>query len=112
MPKAWPKPATPGPTEPGSGFIQVASAGFTTAMEIMTSLLDPGSSGGTISNYPNPFHPGDGGTTITYVLSNEASVNMRLFTLSGTLVFKREYPAGQMGGSEGINEVAVGRPQR
>ena len=74
-------------------------------MEIMTSLLDPGSSGGTISNYPNPFHPGDGGTTLTYMLSGDAKVTMRLFTLSGTLVFKREYPAGATGGAQGVNQV-------
>ena len=94
-----------GADTPGSGFIQVASAGFTTSMEIMTSLLDPGSSGGTISNYPNPFHPGERATIITYMLSRDADVTMRLFTLSGTLVFQRSYNAGGTGGSQGINEV-------
>lgn len=94
-----------GTSQPGSDTIEVASAGFTNSMEIQTSLMDPGSSGGTISNYPNPFHPGDGVTTITYMLSGDAKVTMRLFTLSGTLVFKREYPAGVMGGAHGINEV-------
>ena len=95
-----------GDDTPGSAMIQVSSVGFTNSMEIQTSLMDPGSSGGTISNYPNPFHPGEaGGTTITYMLSIDAQVNMRLFTLSGTLVFQRDYAAGDMGGLSGINEV-------
>ena len=89
----------------GSGLIQVAAAGFTTSMMIMTSLMDPGSSGGTISNYPNPFHPDEGSTTISYVLSRNAGVTMRLFTLSGTLVFQRRYDPGTVGGSQGINEI-------
>nr|MEE4268295.1 hypothetical protein [Candidatus Krumholzibacteria bacterium] len=94
-----------GASTPGAGFVQVAAANFLASMEIVTSLLDPGSSGGTISNYPNPFHPGDAGTVLTYVLSRDAAVTMRLFTLTGTLVFERNYPAGDIGGSQGINEV-------
>jgi predicted RNA-binding protein with TRAM domain len=89
----------------GSGLIQVAAAGFTTSMMIMTSLMDPGSSGGTISNYPNPFHPDEGSTTVSYVLSRNSSVTLRLFTLSGTLVLQRRYEPGTVGGSQGINEI-------
>ena len=94
-----------GSSSTGSGLIQVAAAGFTTSMMIMTSLMDPGSSGGTISNYPNPFHPGEGSTTISYVLARNSSVTTRLFTLSGTLVFQRRYEPGSVGGSQGINEI-------
>ena len=91
---------------PGSGFIQVASSGFTAGMEIMTSLMSPFEVPGTISNAPNPFHPDDGSTMISYNLGQAALVTMRLFTLSGTLVRKWEFPAGQVdGGSFGINNV-------
>jgi hypothetical protein len=88
-----------------TGFISVASAGFSASMQIMTSLMDPTDNAGTISNGPNPFHPGDGPTNIWYNLANDAQVTMRLFTLSGTLVLKREYAAGENGGAMGVNEV-------
>lgn len=88
-----------------AGFIRVASAGFVASMEIMTSLLDPASSGGTISNYPNPFHPGEGSTTIIYMLSQDAQVKTTIYTLSGTLVRETVYQAGDNGGLQGVNQV-------
>lgn len=88
-----------------AGLIRVASAGFVASMEIMTSLLDPGSSGGTIGNYPNPFHPGEGSTTIIYMLSQDALVKTRIYTLTGTLVRETVYQAGDNGGVQGINQV-------
>ena len=94
-----------GGSQAGTDVIQVAAAGITSDMEIATSLLDPAASGGTLGNYPNPFHPDDGGTTIIYMLSRDADVTMRLFTLSGNLVLRREYAAGGEGGREGVNEV-------
>ncbi len=88
-----------GSDEPGSATIQVASSGMTNSMEIQTSLIGIDSANGTISNFPNPFHPNEGPTTITYKLSQDARVTMRLFTLSGTLVFQREYAPGENQGA-------------
>ena|GEM_PF-657120 len=94
-----------GTEEAGTTVILVSSEGFTNSMEIETTLMAPTSSAGSISNYPNPFHPGDGATTIIYNLAQPATVKMRLFTLTGTLVLERDYAAGDPGGAQGVNEV-------
>ena len=95
-----------GASQPESGFIQVVSVGFTTGMEIMTSMMNPTGDPGTISNGPNPFHPGEGPTHIWYNLARDAQVTMRIFTLSGTLVLKEVFAAGSNGGTSAtINEI-------
>jgi hypothetical protein len=94
-----------GDSQAGSGFIQVASAGLIASMQIFTSLMDPYDAPGSISNGPNPFHPGDGPTHIWYTLGQDARVTMQMFTLSGTLVFEQEFPAGEQGGAQGENQV-------
>ncbi|MCP4573795.1 MAG: hypothetical protein GY838_15660 [bacterium] len=88
-----------------TAVIEVRSVGFSNSMQIRTALIDPTSGGGLISNYPNPFHPGDGATTVIYTLSRDAAVTWRLYTLTGTLALERTYPAGAVGGTQGINEV-------
>lgn len=85
--------------------IQVHAGGLATAMEIVTSLMDPAADGGALGNYPNPFHPDDGATTIIYMLSRAADVTMRFFTLGGNLVLRREFAADGEGGRAGVNQV-------
>ncbi|HSG28140.1 MAG TPA: hypothetical protein VLA34_06650, partial [Candidatus Krumholzibacterium sp.] len=86
------------PREPGVSRVRAECGPLADELEIETALVDPGLPGGTITNYPNPFHPGEGLTTIAYKLSDDARVTLRIFTMSGTLVRREEFPAGSQGG--------------
>jgi len=55
--------------------------------------------GQSFSNYPNPFNPDEGPTIITYVLSQDASINIDLFTITGELVKHIAVDAPRMAGS-------------
>ncbi len=91
--------------DPETGTVRVYSNSFTTILEIETALVDPSLPGGTVTNYPNPFHPNENATTIAYKLSDDAIVSMRIFTLDGRLVLRKKYGAGSDGGSAGLNEI-------
>ena len=54
---------------------------------------------------PNPFHPPQQSTLIAYKLDDQASVTMRIFTLSGDLVLQRNFDKSADGGRAGLNEV-------
>ena len=56
-------------------------------------------------NYPNPFNAGTENTTLSYVLSRNSNITLSVHDLSGTLIAKRELPAGSNGGRAGYNEV-------
>ena len=90
------------------GFSRVrAEAGLQAAeLDIETALVDPNLPGGTITNYPNPFHPGDGSTTIAYKLSDNANVTLRIFTVTGSYVLRKDFRSGSPGGMSGLNEFA------
>ena len=74
-------------------------------VNLETAFVDPNAPGGHVTNYPNPFHPPDEPTTIAYKLSDNATVKLRIFTLSGDLVLARTYERGAPGGLAGLNEV-------
>lgn len=93
------------PREPGVETISVASGQLTGTVDIETALVDPNAAGGTLTNYPNPFHPDEAPTTIAYVLDDDASVRIRIYTLSGGLVYEAQYAAGGQGGLGGLNEI-------
>lgn len=62
--------------------------------------LAPGSLDGSFTNYPNPFNPGrDEGTTISYVLDRDATVDIEIFTITGeavkAIVMGAVVPAGE-----------------
>jgi hypothetical protein len=92
------------PRVPEVDRIRASSNGFSDEIEIETALVDPSLPGGTVTNYPNPFHPGDAPTTIAYKLANEARVVLRIFTLSGGLVLRKEFQSAEPGGMTGLNE--------
>ena len=93
------------PREPGVDLIRAVSGALVTDLDIETALVDPNAGGGTITNYPNPFHPDESPTTIAYVLADNASVRMRIYTLSGSLVLDTQFASGSDGGLAGLNEV-------
>ncbi|MBI4802003.1 MAG: T9SS type A sorting domain-containing protein [Elusimicrobia bacterium] len=60
-----------------------------------------------LSNYPNPFTSGAGGTTkIRYSLNSDVNVEIKIYDLLGNLVWKKAIPAGEFpGGVAGPNEI-------
>ncbi|MBN2170248.1 MAG: hypothetical protein JW819_02875 [Candidatus Krumholzibacteriota bacterium] len=88
----------------GVDSVSAASHGLVALLAIETAFVDPNAPGGHVTNYPNPFHPGESATTIAYRLDDDASVMLRIFTLSGGLVLQREMAAGTPGATAGLNE--------
>jgi len=93
------------PREPEMDTIQASSGSLSQELQLETALVDPDAPGGTIANYPNPFHPNESPTTIAYKLADNASVRMRIYTLSGNLVLEKNFLPGGEGGTVGLNEV-------
>lgn len=93
------------PREPEIARIRATSNALAAEMDLETALVDPDSPGGTVTNYPNPFHPDEAPTTIAYKLSDNAQVTLRIYTLTGGLVLEKIYEAGAQGGLAGLNEV-------
>jgi len=60
-----------------------------------------------LSNYPNPFTAGMGGTTkIRYSLNGNSNVEIKIYDLLGSLVWKKTISAGEFpGGVTGPNEI-------
>ncbi|HEX5131681.1 MAG TPA: FlgD immunoglobulin-like domain containing protein [Candidatus Krumholzibacteria bacterium] len=92
--------------EPQMSRVRATSGPLTADIDIETAFVDPNAAGGYLSNYPNPFHPGETPTTIAYKLADNANVTMRIFTLTGGLVFEKTFTSGQEGGLAGLNEFA------
>jgi hypothetical protein len=93
------------PREPAIDTVRAVSGALSTDLDIETALVDPNAAGGSLTNYPNPFHPDETATTIAYVLDDNAAVRMRIYTLSGGLVLDRQFTSGDQGGIAGLNEV-------
>lgn len=92
--------------EPQVTRVRAVSGALAAEIDIETAFVDPDADGGYISNYPNPFHPGETPTTIAYKLSDNANVTLRIFTLTGGLVFEKTFTSGQQGGTAGLNTFA------
>jgi len=85
--------------------LTVSSGSLLTGYLLQTALVDPATAGGYLTSYPNPFHPAETPTTIAYVLDDDATVRLRVYTLSGGLVLDQQYPSGAAGGQTGLNEI-------
>jgi predicted RNA-binding protein with TRAM domain len=94
------------PRLPELGRIRAVSGVLSAELEIQTAFVDPSATGGYLTNYPNPFHPGETPTTIAYKLDDNATVTLKIFTLTGGLVFEKSFTPGTPGGSAGLNEFA------
>ncbi|UCH82886.1 MAG: hypothetical protein JSW50_10450 [Candidatus Latescibacterota bacterium] len=92
------------PREPQIARIRATSNNLVAEMDLETALVDPNTPGGTVTNYPNPFHPSEAPTTIAYKLSDDAQVTIRIYTLTGGLVLEKMFNLGGQGGSAGLNE--------
>ena len=92
------------PREPEIGRVGAVSGVVTAELAIETALVDPSKPAGSVTNYPNPFHPGEAPTTVAYKIADDATVRLRLFTLMGNLVRDEVFEAGRPGGVAGLNE--------
>ncbi|MEN8006954.1 MAG: hypothetical protein ABFS42_08055 [Candidatus Krumholzibacteriota bacterium] len=93
------------PREPGIDTVLAVSGALSDTLYIETALVDPDAPDGSLTNYPNPFHPDETPTTISYKLKDNASVRMRIYTLSGGLVLDTQFASGDEGGRAGDNFV-------
>jgi hypothetical protein len=57
----------------------------------------------SISSYPNPFSPQDGGTRIGYYLPAPANLEVRILTLLGEMVWTRNISASEPLGGSGLH---------
>jgi hypothetical protein len=63
----------------------------------------------SFKNYPNPMGPGDGSTTFSYYLPEDADVTITIYTLTGARVKTLTFPAGTNGGrGPEVNQVRWG----
>jgi hypothetical protein len=90
--------------QPEMSRVRATSGALSDELDIETSFVNPSAAGGYITNYPNPFHPGEAPTTIAYKLADNATVTLRIYTLTGGLVFEKNFASGQLGGRTGLNE--------
>jgi len=94
------------PRFPDVARLRAASGIVFAEMDLETAFVDPSEQGGYVTNYPNPFHPGESSTTIAYKLDDNATVTLRVYTLTGSLVLEKKFPKGDPGGVVGLNEFA------
>jgi hypothetical protein len=93
------------PRTAGFARVRATSGALQAEYDIETALVDPEKPSGTVTNYPNPFHPDEAPTTIAYKLADPARVTMKIYALTGGLVLKRDFESGTQGGTVGLNEV-------
>ncbi len=56
-------------------------------------------------NYPNPFNPESGPTSISYTLSKSSNISLNIYDLMGGLIVKKTFASAAQGGKAGYNEV-------
>jgi hypothetical protein len=59
-------------------------------------------------NYPNPFQLGTG-TSICYILTNQADIQIRFYSMFGYLLAIKNCSSVEAGGMAGYNEVPISR---
>lgn len=58
-----------------------------------------------VLNSPNPFDPAREPTSIMYQLPQDTNITLYIYSTTGVLLWKRNYPAGGEGGRSGSNTV-------
>jgi hypothetical protein len=91
------------PRQPETDRIHASAAGVGADLDLQVAFVDPGAAGGTMTNYPNPFHPPVEPTTLAWKLDDQAKVSLRIFTQTGDLVLQKSFERGAPGGIQGLN---------
>jgi len=92
------------PRDPETDKIHASSGSLSQDLDLQVAFVDPSAKGGYVSNYPNPFHAGQEGTTIAYKLDDFATTTLRIFSNGGDLVRREVFERGTPGGNPGLNE--------
>ena len=92
------------PRQPEYDHVHATSGALAADLNLQVAFVDPNAAGGTVTNYPNPFHPPFEPTTLAYQLSDDAQVELRIFTQSGDLVLQKTFDRGGPGGRAGLNQ--------
>jgi len=92
------------PRQPETDLIRFSAGAVVADFTLTVAFVDPNAPGGTVTNYPNPFHPPSEGTTIAYKLDDHADVTIRIFSLTGDLVRQVTLPRLTPGGTAGLNQ--------
>jgi flagellar hook assembly protein FlgD len=85
-------------------MIRATSGSLTQDLDLEVAFVDPTAGGGFVTNYPNPFHAGSEGTTLAYKLDDRATVTVRIYTTTGSLVRREVFGEDTPGGRQGLNE--------
>ncbi|HEY6194949.1 MAG TPA: hypothetical protein VI504_07910 [Candidatus Eisenbacteria bacterium] len=91
------------PRQPESDRVHASASGLAADYDLQVAFVDPNAAGGTMTNYPNPFHPPLEPTTLAWKLDDQAAVSVRIFTQTGDLVLQKAFERGAQGGSQGLN---------
>ena len=86
----------------------VDSAGLVSTLEannLIVQSVKEVSVQGVALNYPNPFNPETGSTSIAYTLSKAGNITLTIHDLMGNQLVKQTYFANANGGRVGYNEV-------
>jgi hypothetical protein len=92
------------PRNPEHDMIRASSSSLTQDLDLEVAFVDPTAGGGFVTNYPNPFHAGSEGTTLAYKLDDMATVTVRIYTTTGSLVRREVFAKDAPGGRQGLNE--------
>jgi hypothetical protein len=92
------------PRNPEHDMIRATSGSLTQDLDLEVAFVDPTAGGGFVTNYPNPFHAGSEGTTLAYKLDDMATVTVRIYTTTGSLVRREVFAKDAPGGRQGLNE--------
>jgi flagellar hook capping protein FlgD len=92
------------PRNPEHDMIHAVSGALTQDLDLEVAFVDPTAGGGFVTNYPNPFHAGSEGTTLAYKLDDMATVTVRIYTTTGSLVRREVFAKDAPGGRQGLNE--------
>jgi hypothetical protein len=84
--------------------VSAGTGALSAGWEIVTAEVNPEAEPGYLTSYPNPFHPGDGPTTIAWKLDAASETRLRIYTTSGGLVLDRRLAPGEAGGTDGNYE--------
>lgn len=75
--------------------VTAATGALSTGWQVVTAEVNPDAEPGYVTNYPNPFHPGEGATTIAWKLDAASETRLRIYTTSGGLVLDRRLAPGE-----------------
>ena len=92
------------PRNPEHDLIRATSNGLVMDLDLQVAFVDPSAAVGTAYSFPNPFHPPTQPATIAWKITDNANVTLRVYSQTGNLVLKKEFPSGSQGGQLGLNQ--------